>query len=340
MATHSVFEHRNTSILSVSYVEAPEVVLSSQFDEALAETFERVGVRSGLLENVAGISERRWWPEDVSYIDAASMAGSKAIAEAEINPDDIGLLIDTSVCRADLEPSAAVRVHHQLGLSEGCLNFDLANACLGFVNAMHLAAGMIDAGTIQYALIVDGEGARQPQEATIARLQGEDTTADDVFAEFATLTLGSGGAAMVLGASDANPEGHRFLGGVFKAASEVHDLCVGTLSRMRTDTSALLEAGLKLAEAVWSDVVEEFDWLNMDRYILHQVSAVHTTMLCERLGIDISRAPMTFPVLGNIGPASVPITLAREVGNLEAGERVLCLGIGSGLNTAACEILW
>ena len=66
-------------------------------------------MRSGMLENLAGIRERRWWPHDVSFTDAAAMAGAKAIAEAGVDPSQIGLLIDTSVSRAYLEPSARRR---------------------------------------------------------------------------------------------------------------------------------------------------------------------------------------------------------------------------------------
>ena len=64
--------------------------------------------------------------------DAAAMAGAKAIAEAGVDPRAIGLLVDTSVCRERLEPSASVDVHRQLGLSSACVNFDLSNACLVF----------------------------------------------------------------------------------------------------------------------------------------------------------------------------------------------------------------
>ena len=53
-------------------------------------------------------------------------------------------------------------------------------------------------------------------------------TATDVFDEFATLTLGSGAAAMVMGGPRAGA--HRFLGGTSMAATEHHGLCVGDLS--------------------------------------------------------------------------------------------------------------
>ena len=70
----------------------------------------------------------------------------------------------------------------------------------------------------------------------MARLERPEATAQDVLSQFATLTLGSGAAAMVLGRADDHPQGHRFVGGVARAGTEHHDLCVGDLDVMRTDT--------------------------------------------------------------------------------------------------------
>jgi 3-oxoacyl-[acyl-carrier-protein] synthase-3 len=335
------YAHRNTGIISVEAVEPPEAVSSDWIDEQLAVTYKRCGLRSGLLADLAGIKERRWWPDGFTFDQAAALAGRQAIDAAGIDPAEIGMLISTSVCKHHLEPSVACAVHHQLGLSTSCTNFDLANACLGFVNAMHLAATAIDAGLIRYALIVDGEGSRYTQLATIARLQQPDATADDVFAEFASLTLGSGAAAMVLGSLDQHPGAHRLVGGVTRAGTEHHTLCVGTLDRMTTDTKGLLEAGLDLAEAAWRDARTDYDWADgVDRYIVHQVSAVHTRLICDRLGIDPSRVPLTYPHYGNVGPAAIPITLAGVAPDIRPGERVLCMGIGSGLNTSFTELVW
>jgi 3-oxoacyl-[acyl-carrier-protein] synthase-3 len=335
------YAHRNTGIISVEAVEPPEAVSSDWIDEQLAVTYKRCGLRSGLLADLAGIKERRWWPDGFTFDQAAALAGRQAIDAAGIDPAEIGMLISTSVCKHHLEPSVACAVHHQLGLSTSCTNFDLANACLGFVNAMHLAATAIDAGLIRYALIVDGEGSRYTQLATIARLQQPDATADDVFAEFASLTLGSGAAAMVLGSLDQHPGAHRLVGGVTRAGTEHHTLCVGTLDRMTTDTKGLLEAGLDLAEAAWRDARTDYDWADgVDRYIVHQVSAVHTRLICDRLGIDPSRVPLTYPHYGNVGPAAIPITLAGVAPDIRSGERVLCMGIGSGLNTSFTELVW
>jgi acyl-CoA:acyl-CoA alkyltransferase len=327
--------------VTVAAVEAPDVVTSDWIDEQLMVTYDRLGLRPGLLSQLAGIEARRWWPEGVTFDEAAAMAGRAAIDASGVDPDEIGMMISTSVCKHHLEPSVACAVHHHLGLPPGCINFDIGNACLGFVNAIHVASAAIDTGAIKYALIVDGEGSRATQLATIARLQRDTTTVGDVFDEFASLTLGSGAAAMVIGNMDDHPDAHRIIGGGARAGTEHHRICIGDLDRMTTDTKALLEAGLDLAAESWKDGAVEFDWIDgMDWYIIHQISAVHTRLICERLGIDPARVPLTYPRYGNVGPAAVPITLASVQDQITRGQRVLCMGIGSGLNTAATEIVW
>ena len=336
----AIFQYRDTAVLSVAAVDAPRVVSSVEIDEQLLVAYQKAGMRPGMLEQLAGISERRWWPEDITFADAAAMAGAKALAEAGVDPAAVGLLIDTSVCRERLEPSASVDVHQQLGLSTACMNFDLSNACLGFISGMQLAATMLDAGQIEYALIVDGEGSRYTQERTIERLNATTPTREEILENFATFTLGSGGAAMVLGKASAHPEGHRFVGGVTRAATEHNLLCLGDLEGMRTDSRALLEAAVELAVATWSDAATTFDWSGLDLYVIHQVSKVHTEAITRALQIDPARVPQTFPTRGNIGPASVPFTLAMSAEDLLPGNRVAAMGIGSGLNSAVIEIEW
>jgi len=323
----------------VGHAEAPEVVTSAWIDEQLAETFTRCDIRPGLLEAVAGIVERRWWPEGVTFDEAAALAGTRALELADVRAGDVDLLISTSVCKHHLEPSVACSVHHRLGLGPHCVNYDLGNACLGFVNAMQIGAMAIETGQASCVLIVDGEGSRHTQLATIERLRRPDATAVDVFDQFASLTLGSGGAAMVMGGPRTG--GHRYLGGISRAATVHHDLCVGDLDTMRTDTAALLENGLLLAKEAFADSVEAgWDWEHCDRYVMHQVSAVHTRKLCELLGVDMDLVPLTYPGFGNMGPAAVPYTLSTVADAIAEGERVLLMGIGSGLNCAAAELLW
>src|SRR3712207_418096 len=180
MSSNSTRRFTNTAVLAVRTEDAARVVGSDGLDDALEGTYQRVGLRRGLLERLAGIRERRWWADGVTFVDGAAMAGAKAISESGVDPASIGLMVNTSVSRRYLEPSTAVAVHHALGLPRSCQNFDVTNACLGFVNGMELAAAMIDSGMVEHALIVNGEDSPPVQERTVERLNRPDTPSKDV----------------------------------------------------------------------------------------------------------------------------------------------------------------
>jgi len=340
VSSNAVSIHHNAALLSVVEVTAPVEVTSDMIDDRLAAVLKRLRLPKRLLQRVAGVKSRRMWEGPEDYVAGAAEAGVKALAEAGIAPDEVGLLINTSVTRTQLEPAVSVQIHDSMGLAPSATNFDITNACLGFVNGMDLAATLIDAGQISYAVVVAGEDAKNVQESTLRNLHSDRTTRDNFMEQFASLTLGSGAAAAVLGPADRHPEGHRILRGVTRAGTQHNGLCQGDHEGMFTDSGALLENGLELVMDAWNDTPSDWDWPNMDRYITHQVSQMHTDAIIESAGIAPEKIPTTFPELGNIGPAALPITLARELDKLKIGDRVLTMGVGSGLNVAMLEIEW
>ncbi len=337
-------QFKNVVIQSLAAVEPPIRVTSKEIAERLAPTFERLGLRPNLLEELSGIVARRFWKSDTQPSDAATMAAEKALDEAGIDRNEIGVIINTSVCRDYLEPSTACIVHGNLGLSEDCINFDVGNACLAFLNGMDIAARMIERGEVDYALIVDGESSRPITEATIERLLDPLVGEQQFRAEFASLTLGSGAAAVVMARRDLAPEGHAYLGSVTRAATEFNKLCHGHMHQMMTDTRTLLTEGLKLAVKTFQAACTALGWVasELDQFVIHQVSKVHTESLVGMLGLDPAKVHAIYPELGNIGPASVPMVLAKavELGKVERGDRVALLGIGSGLNCSMAEVVW
>jgi 3-oxoacyl-[acyl-carrier-protein] synthase-3 len=336
--------YQHVSIASVRHIEAPIRVKSTDIMARLQPTLDRLGIRDNLLEDVAGIYERRFWDGPVTPSDAATMAAQKALAASGIPHEKIGILVNTSVCRDFLEPSTASIIHGNLGLADTCQNFDVGNACLAFMNGMDIAARMIERGDIEYALIVDGETSNLITENTITRLLRPDVSEQDFRQEFASLTLGSGSAAMVLGRSELLPDGHRYVGGVTRAATQFSHLCRGNIDRMVTDTRTLLVEGLKLAAKTFQAARAAMGWAagELDEFAIHQISRVHTAALVELLGIDPKKVLTVFPDFGNVGPASVPITLSKldEMGRLQKGKRIALLGIGSGLNCSMAEVVW
>ena len=208
---------------------------------------------------------------------------------------------------------------------------------------MQLAATMIDGGQVDYALIVDGEGSRRTQELTLDRLAARDATADDLWSQFASLTLGSGGAAMVLGRADQHPEGHRLVGGVAgpppsttSSASATSTTCAPTPRRCSRPAS-------QLSIELWEEAKSEFDWSRHGPLRRRTRSRkVHSAAICKALDIDARRSPLsTFPTRGNIGPAAVPITLAIEADSPARRATACCSWASARASTpAALEIVW
>ena len=338
---NTTFRHNNVALLGIAETTAPNPVSSESFDEQLASTLKRLHLPQGLLQRVAGVDYRRNWDNPHDFISGAVDAGKKALERAQVDADQLGVMINTSVTRETLEPSVAVSIHHGIGLPTSAMNFDIANACLGFVNGMTVVATMIDSGQIDYGLVVAGEDASRVQQATLKRLSQDDITREEYLNEFASLTLGSGAAAAVLGPADRHPEGHKVLGGVTRAGTWNHELCVGDHNGMFTDATGLLSNGMELVINAWNEAHEDgWDWNDMTMYVTHQVSRIHTNEMAKTASLDLDRMPITFPELGNVGPASLPITLARKVDELKSGDRILAMGVGSGLNTAMTEIVW
>lgn len=148
MTGNSTATYRNASLLSIVDVEAPRVVTSEELENRIDDVLRRLKLPHGLLQRLAGVRARRMWDHPEDYLQGAAQAGRQALAQAGITPDQVGLLINTSVTRTNLEPAVPVVVHDKMGLPSSAMNFDITNACLGFVNGMGLAATMIDSGQV------------------------------------------------------------------------------------------------------------------------------------------------------------------------------------------------
>lgn len=334
----------NVVIASLSYEDAPIRVTSEELEMRLADKFAVFDIAPGMLEAVTGIRARRNWAEDVQPSEVATLAARKAIADAGIDKNQIGVLINTSVCKDYIEPAVAALVHGNLNMPDSCMNFDIGNACLAFVNGMQVIGNMIERGQIDYGLIVDGENSRYVVEKTIETLLRKESTSADFRSNFATLTLGSGAVSMVLAKKDLMPDKPAFCGGITVAATEHNQLCKGQRDGMTTDAKSLLIAGIALAEKTLQRATDylEWDFPNIDQYIVHQVSRANTEQLAGALHLDLGKVFVTYDELGNIGPASLPITLAKavEAGRVKKGDNVALLGIGSGINCSMMKLEW
>lgn len=348
-------QYEKVCLKSFGYELPEHPVTSLSLEERLAPIYEKLNLSCGRLEMLTGIRERRFWDDEITPSRASMRAAQKAIDGSGIDKKDIGCLLHTSVSRDFLEPATATIVHDSLGLPPNAMIFDISNACLGFINGMVTLANMIELGQVKAGIVVGCESSKRIVDTTIQKLlRDPEVTRPKLKLAFATLTLGSGAVAAVLTHSSLSRAGHRLLGGVTRAASQHNGLCrieadasyldLDELPDMHTDFEGILKNGLALAPVTWDAIKHELEWKNsdIDKFFTHQVSAAHSRLLFEALGLDSTRDFSTVEYLGNVGSVSLPITMAIGIdqGRLDPGDKVAALGIGSGLVCLMLGLEW
>ncbi|RJP33839.1 MAG: 3-oxoacyl-ACP synthase III [Phycisphaerales bacterium] len=346
------YEH--VCIERFGYVLPDEIVTSVDLEQRLAPVYARFGLHEGRIEMMSGIRERRLWPPATLPSEMSARAGRAALEASGFLAESVECLLHTSVSRDCLEPASAAFVHSALALSPHVMMFDISNACLGFLNGMLVAANMIELGQIKVALIVAGEHSRYLVESTLRTLLDNRTlTKKNLNDAFASLTIGSGAAALVMAHESVSKTGHRLLGGAVLASSDANHLCRGTADVgfsdgahmvMSTDSETLLVAGCELAVETWAQAKRQLGWSNADvvRCFTHQVGVAHRDRLYQTLELDPSLDFSTLEFLGNVGSVSLPITMAigAERNPPAPGDRIAMMGIGSGLNCVMLGVEW
>lgn len=333
----------------MGYALPDEVWTSADIEAKLSVVYQRLGLPEGRLELMTGIRERRFWPQGMRASSASALAGEAVLSKSSFGREQIDLLIHSAVCRDRLEPATAAYVHGLLKLPGQTQIFDVSNACLGFLNAMTVAASMIESGQIERALIVSGENGRPLVENTLEQLLNPQLTRKSIKPYFANLTIGAGAVAAVLCRRDLAPESSPLLtAAVVETDSSHNELCQGDSAgdalEMLTDSEELLVAGIGVATRAWGRFLQATEWTadTPDRVITHQVGKAHSRELFKALGLDLAKDYTTFETLGNVGSVSCPITLARamEAGAFIAGQKAAVLGIGSGLSSLMMALEW
>ncbi|MGQ0633768.1 MAG: 3-oxoacyl-ACP synthase III [Planctomycetaceae bacterium] len=346
--------YRQVCIEAFAYSLPPCIVSSAEIEERLAPVYRRFELSVGRLELMTGIRERRFWDRGILPGSISAQTAERALQACRFDREQIGFLAHGSVCRDRLEPATASSVHQALKLSPSALVFDVSNACLGLLNGMLMLANMIELEQVSAGIVVGTEMGRDLVEGTIdSLLKDPRLTRQDLKLAFASLTIGSGSAALVLCHRRLSRTGNSLLGGAFAADTTSHELCAGGVKaheygddrpRMQTDSEALLHAGVALAERTWGEARHVLNWTNdsVSRAFTHQVGRAHRKLLYERLGLDPAIDFSTVEFLGNTGAAALPLTAALgiEQGHVKAGDRVALLGIGSGLNALMLGIDW
>ncbi len=271
-------------------------------------------------------------------------ACTEALTSAGIAAENIGLLIYCGVGRGFLEPASAYFVAKSLGLTCEC--FDVLDACMSWVRALHIAHQFLAAGLHRHILVVNGE-FNMYEHGYPELLQG--TSRERLRYTFPAFTIGEAATATVLSASE---ESWRFR---FRSLPEHVALCTiplgGHADFSGIDDNLALNGlgqfvsfGQELSSAGLEGIVDfiKREYPNRDAiqwWFPHAASSEMCRLAEQRLELKGRVFNDVFPRYGNLVSASIPAALhiALSDGRLSRGQRVVLCPVSAGMSQALVE---
>jgi 3-oxoacyl-[acyl-carrier-protein] synthase-3 len=295
----------------------------------------------GSIEALSGIRERRVAASDVQCSDLAVEACRRVLAQAKVDVSEVDLLIFASAGQDLAEPATANIVQAKLGTR--CPVFDVKNACNSFLNGMQLAESLILGGSCRTALVTVGEVSSR----CIAWKTGD---VSEFWRNFPGYTVGdAGGAVLLAKATDergiffrqfSSISNHWELmtvmgGGSMHPRDEEHTYLRTNGSRLK---DVFIELGVPILHQAMQDTGLRFT--DFQRIFVHQVSMPYLREMLAATGIPEELVELTVVDLGNMAAASIPVAMAQamERGAVGPGDRVMCVGLASGISVGIMMI--
>lgn len=316
------------NILGMGTYVPEQKLVNDDFKKFVDTNDEWIRTRTGIVErHMAG-----WEP--VWYM--GKMAALAALEKSGVKPEEIGLVICTTVTSDFLTPSMASIIQYEIG-AENAAAFDQNAACSGFVYAMDTARRFLATDdSLKYVLVVSSEATSRFCDFTDRQtciLFGDGAAAvvveksDKMFSSF----LGSDGSgARVLFARNLYPAKEIKLESDFNDGfpeKAMHMLYQDGRTVYKFATQALPNAFEKAAGKI-GVTKDDIDW-----FIPHQANVRIIETAAKKLGADMDKFIITLDRFGNTSSASIPLALNAgiEDGRIRRGEKLALIGFGAGL---------
>lgn len=334
---------KSVRLLSWAEEVPPTEVTSAALEERIAPLLASLSLPRGSLAEKTGVHARRWYGPDVDPETVAARVAEAALSKAGLPARDVGLIINASIDHRFFEPSGAHLVGRHLGVGSDAQLFDVRNACLGFLDAVTVAADRIEAGVVDVAIVVAAEagGMRRAIDASIdAALEAGALTPE----LWVPLTMGCGAVAWVLCSSRVAPGAASIDRCLTRNLAQHSELCVGRIEddgrlTVRANGAGILRQGVALVVTTFTEARRH--GATLEQVFMHQVGAAHVKALEKALAFTLHPRGAVFRDLGNTGPVGMPLALARaaDANGLRPGP-VTLLGAGSGLSASVMSLTW
>ena len=274
--------------------------------------------------------------ETVAYM-AASAAG-EALRAAGMRPEEIDLILVSTMSSEKIMPCAACEVQKLIGAANATC-FDLNSACTGFLLALNTAQAYLGQQIYKKALVIGAEVLSHLtnwQDRSTCVLFGDGAGAvvleaeDDAVYIQATHSIGKSGEALTC-TSRNQPE---FI-------ENGADLAP---TYMQMDGKEVFKFAVSKVPEVIQEVLEKSGKTKEEIrfYILHQANQRIVSSVSKHMKEPLEKYPMNIETLGNTSSASIPLLLDEwnKNGKLKAGDWIILSGFGGGLTYGASLMRW
>lgn len=275
------------------------------------------------------------------------VAAERALASAEVEAEEIDLLIYVGVGRGFLEPANANVFQAALRLSNATC-FDILDACASWLRAVDVARHFLRVGTYRRVMILNCEFNFKEY------IRWDFGSVEDLSFLWPGFSVGEAATATIL-EQGSDPDDYY---AVFKNWGSQHQLCQIPLynaSEFAPDGDFRANPPLRFfaraLELSRFATTQLEDFYRADERLsgaVHDVVFGHSTSVpdvrrvLKRLNIEPSTYVDIFPRYGNTVSASVPlaISLASQDGRLHRGQRVLLLVPSAGVSIGFCQFTY
>lgn len=291
----------------------------------------------------SGIKERRIAKSEEAASDMALISAKRAIENAKLKPEDIDLVIVTTVTPDMMFPSTACILQAKLGIRNNIPCFDIEAACSGFVYGVEVASKMMKSGYYKNALVVSSE-----KLSGILDWQDRNTC----------VLFGDGSGAVVLSTSEEKDVGilDTVLGADGSDTATLKLPAGGSLMPASKETvenrqhfiqmngREVFKHAVKIMGEKSFEVIERYGITPNEISLLipHQANTRIIESVAKRLKLPMGKVFVNIEKYGNTSSASIPIALdeALKAGKIKTGDYILFVAFGAGLTWGATLVKW
>ncbi|NVD97240.1 beta-ketoacyl-ACP synthase III [Massilia sp. BJB1822] len=280
----------------------------------------------------SGISARHFAEPEQNASDLAVLAARRALEMAQLQPDDIDLIIVASSTPDFFGsfPSTACIVQRKLGMTNTSAAVDVQAVCSGFVYAMSTADSFIKSGAHKNVLVIGAE--------VFSRiLNFEDRTTCVLFGDGAGAVVMSASQEPGVLATKLHADGRH--ADILTVSGHVSNGALAGSAFLYMDGQAVFKLAVTVLEKVAHEALqhagmtsEQIDWL-----IPHQANIRIMNGTAKKLGLPLEKMVVTVDQHGNTSAASIPLALDTAVrdGRIKKGDVVMMEGVGGGFTWGA-----